>query len=168
MYATIDSSVLGDVPWQCMVTEVPDVDEHAPSWKRTSYEVWYRDPEIVVSNMLSNPDFDGQFDICPYVELDANGERRWSNVMSGNIAWRRSVRRTFVSFKNCELTTTAVHYRMKSLRQSQIQRVECTVRSFSGATRQQFLLRLDMSSTTLCIYPSVIHTIPFDVGIGTR
>jgi hypothetical protein len=62
-----------------MVTQVPeDTDHTTPSWVQTSYEVWYRDPEIVVSNMLSNPDFDGQFDICPYVELDANGERRWS------------------------------------------------------------------------------------------
>ena len=169
MYTTIDSSVLGDVPWQCMATEVPeDVDERAPSWIQTSYEVWYRDPEIVVSDMLSNPDFDGQFDMCPYVELDANGEHRWSNVMLGNIAWRRSVRRTFVFFESCELTTMAAHNRMKFTGLSQIQRVRCTVRSFLGATRQQFLLRLVMSSTTLCIYQLVIHTIRFNVGIGTR
>ena len=30
------------------------------SWMQTSYEVWYHNPEIVVSNMLSNPDFNGQ------------------------------------------------------------------------------------------------------------
>ena len=98
LHTTIDSSILGDVPWQCMVTQVPeDADQGMPSWMRTSYEVWYRDPEVMVSNMLSNPDFDGQFDMCPYIELGANGKRRWSNVMSGNIAWRRSVSRIILA-----------------------------------------------------------------------
>ena len=86
MYATINSSVLRDVPWQCMVTGVPeDIDKCVPSWMWTSYEVWYHDPEIVVSNMLSNTDFDGQFDMCPYIKLDEEGNHQWSNVMSGNI-----------------------------------------------------------------------------------
>jgi len=92
MHSTIDSSMLGDVPWQCMVTGFgEDVDEHAPSWMWTSYEVWYRDPDTVISMMLNNPDFEGQFDLCPYVDIGADGNRRWSNFMSGNIAWRRCV-----------------------------------------------------------------------------
>jgi len=41
IYTTIDLSILGDVPWQCMVTEVPeDVDQDTPSWMQTAYEVW--------------------------------------------------------------------------------------------------------------------------------
>jgi Plavaka transposase len=91
MHAFIDSSMLGDSPWQCL-TRVPDVvDERAPSWKRMSYEVWYRNPDAVVSAMLDNPDFNGQFDLRPYIDLSADGRRRWSNVMSGNIAWRHCV-----------------------------------------------------------------------------
>jgi hypothetical protein len=40
MYLTINSSVLRDVPWQCMVTNVPkDVDERVASWMCTSYKV---------------------------------------------------------------------------------------------------------------------------------
>lgn len=98
LFSTIDSSTLGDIPWQCLVTEISDdVDEHSPKWMQTQYEVWYRDPADVVSAMLSNPDFDGQFDLSPYVDLDAGGKRRWNNVMSGNMAWRRSVS-TFASF----------------------------------------------------------------------
>lgn len=93
MHAFIDSSLLGDSPWQCLVSRHPDgTDEHAPEWKRTSYEVWYRNPDAVVSAMLDNPDFRGQFDLRPYIDLDEDGRRRWSNVMSGNIAWRHSVR----------------------------------------------------------------------------
>ena len=92
LYSTIDSSTLGDIPWQCLVTEVSDnINERSPNWMRERYEVWYRDPEAVVTAMLSNPDFDGQFDLCPYIDLDRHGERQWNNVMSGNIAWRRSV-----------------------------------------------------------------------------
>lgn len=96
LHTTIDSSTLGDVPWQCLTTKFSeDVNEDAPSWMRTTYEVWYRDPDVVVSAMLSNPDFNGQFDLCAYVDLDAKGARRWSNVMSGNIAWRHSVSDNF-------------------------------------------------------------------------
>jgi len=91
MHAKIDASRLGDVPWQCMVTSIPPgVDEHT-TWMQTSYEVWYRNPDTVLSNMLDNPDFEKQFDMRAYVELDADGKRRWSNVMSRNIAWCRSV-----------------------------------------------------------------------------
>jgi hypothetical protein len=74
-----------------METRLPEDGDQAPNWRHTTYEVWYRDPEVVVSNMLSSPDFDGQFDLCPYIDLDADGNRRWSNVMSANIAWRRCV-----------------------------------------------------------------------------
>lgn len=93
LHSIIDSSMLGDVPWQCLVTGVSeDVDEHAPEWMQTNYEVWYRDPDSVVSMMLNNPDFDGQFDLRPYVDIGADGKRRWNNLMSGNIAWKRCVR----------------------------------------------------------------------------
>ncbi|KAH9038559.1 hypothetical protein EDB85DRAFT_1860463 [Lactarius pseudohatsudake] len=91
MYATIDASTLGDVPWKCFIAGFSgNVDNSSPEWMRTSYDVWYRDPDVVVSNMLSNPDFAGQFDLRPYIDLDSGGKRRWSNVMSGNIAWRHS------------------------------------------------------------------------------
>ena len=92
MHAFLDSSVLGDVPWQCLETIVPEgLDEGAPSWRRTPHEIWYCNPDTVVSAMLSNPDFQGQFDLRPYIDINANGTRQWSNVMSGNVAWRRSV-----------------------------------------------------------------------------
>ena len=99
LYSVIDSSPLGDVPWQCMETLLPDDSDQAPGWRHKTYEIWYRNPDIVVSNMLSNPDFDGQFDMCPYIDLDADGNRWWSNVMSANIAWRRCVsgRRRYIN-----------------------------------------------------------------------
>ncbi|KAJ7710163.1 hypothetical protein B0H14DRAFT_3641076 [Mycena olivaceomarginata] len=68
LYETIDATKLGDAPWQ----------------------FGYRDPEVVISNMLDNPDFDGAFDTAPYVHLDSNGKRRWHDFMSANFAWRHS------------------------------------------------------------------------------
>ncbi|KAF8267076.1 hypothetical protein EI94DRAFT_1771946 [Lactarius quietus] len=73
MYAMIDASKLGDVPWQCLNTSYNgDIDDQSPKWMQTSYKVWYCDPEAMITNMLANPDFAGQFDF---------------NVMLGNIAW---------------------------------------------------------------------------------
>jgi hypothetical protein len=97
LYKTIDASTVGNVPWESLVISIPQNDSdnsNSPEigWKKKSYEVWYRDPDAVVSMMLENADFDGQFDLRPYVELDPSGKRQWNNVMSGNIAWRRCVR----------------------------------------------------------------------------
>lgn len=92
MHKTIDSCILGDIPWQCLVTAVPEqVDEHSPAWMQKGYEVWYRDPDAVVTAMLGNPDFNGQFDLRPYIDLDSSGKRQWNNLMSGNLSWRRCV-----------------------------------------------------------------------------
>jgi hypothetical protein len=92
LYDAIDSCVLSDIPWQCLVTAVPeDVNEHSPPWLQKGYEVWYRDPNAVVTSMLENPEFNGQFDLRPYIDLDASGKRQWNNLMSGNIPWRRCV-----------------------------------------------------------------------------
>lgn len=92
IYEAIDDTKLGDAPWQCLSVDVdPNLPEDAPSWKKKSHKVYFRDPDTVLANMLDNPDFDGEFDKSAYVEIDANGKRRWSDYMSANSAWRRSV-----------------------------------------------------------------------------
>jgi hypothetical protein len=143
LYATIDSSTLGNIPWQCFVIEIPDdINEDSPIWMRTQYEIWYRDPEAVASSMLSNPDFNGQFDLCPYIDLDAHGKCRWNNVMSGNMAWRRSVS-ILVPFVPSICPHGAAR-RMISLHPTQLPKVRCTAPLFLGAIRPQFLWRLGM------------------------
>jgi Plavaka transposase len=92
LHALIDLSTLGDVPWQCMVASPSEDDnDDVPDWMCAKYEVWYHNPDTVVSQILANPEFDGQFDLRPYIDLDDHGQRQWSNIMSGNIAWRHSV-----------------------------------------------------------------------------
>ncbi|KAF8951457.1 hypothetical protein BDZ97DRAFT_1910010 [Flammula alnicola] len=96
IYDAIDSTKLGDAPWRCMKTESLDIRDDAPSWKKAEYEIWYRDPDTVIRNMLDNPDFDGEFDTHPYVHLDKDKKRRWSDFMSGNFAWRHCIRSMYV------------------------------------------------------------------------
>ncbi|KAJ7138682.1 hypothetical protein C8R43DRAFT_1089287 [Mycena crocata] len=93
LYAAIDAVKVGDAPWKCFKTggEAGADGAGKPDWARQEYEIWYRDPDVVIRNMLDNPDFDGEFDTTPYVELDRDGQRRWSDFMSGNFSWKRCV-----------------------------------------------------------------------------
>lgn len=82
---------LGDAPWNCFKASLNDQDNpNAPSWQKAEYDIWYRDPKVVMRNMLSNPDFAREFDTTPYVELK-DGKRRRSDFMSANFAWRQCV-----------------------------------------------------------------------------
>ena len=88
MYAVIDSTKHGDVPWQSFkISWAGEITPDSPMWQREEYEICYCDPDAIIRDMLDNPDFNGQFDYAPYVELDKSGKRRWNNFMSGNFSW---------------------------------------------------------------------------------
>ncbi|KAI5992692.1 hypothetical protein EDD15DRAFT_2167831 [Pisolithus albus] len=93
LHRVIDAIPLGDVPWKSIQAQysgnIPD--EGAASWMRKSYEVWFRDPNPIVENLLGNPDFNNHFDYMPYREFKPSGQRRWENMMSGNWAWNYAV-----------------------------------------------------------------------------
>jgi len=92
MYAIIDSTEFGDVPWKCFAMSYSgEIQPNDASWKSQEYDVWFRDPDVVIQRMLENPDFHGQFDYAPYIDLDKSGKRRWNDFMTGNYAWRHSV-----------------------------------------------------------------------------
>ena len=97
LYHTIDSTPLGDVPWEVFNLkydrELPE--DEVPAWMTSEYDVWFRDPRFVIRNLLSNPDFDGKFDYAPYQEYDASGNHRFQDFMSGNWAWKQAVRVLF-------------------------------------------------------------------------
>lgn len=94
LYDTIDSTYLGDIPWQSFMlsyngeTESPADDEPVAPWKVASYDVWYRDPQQVLKSQLSNPDFTKEMDFAPKEIWDAKtGCCRFQNFMSGCWAW---------------------------------------------------------------------------------
>ncbi|KAG1896333.1 uncharacterized protein F5891DRAFT_1130305 [Suillus fuscotomentosus] len=90
LYKTIDRTPLGDVKWQSFSVryngEKPDTD--APPWMDQVFDVWYRDPQEAICNMLANPDYAKEFDYRPYCEFSTDdNERQWKDFMSGDWAW---------------------------------------------------------------------------------
>lgn len=94
IYDTIDSTPLGDVVWESFNLryngEIPRGE--VPEWTSAEFAVWYRDPRAVVHRLLSNPDFDGEFDYAPFQEYDDKGSHRFQDFMSGNWVWKQAVR----------------------------------------------------------------------------
>lgn len=75
LYATIGAIKVGDTPWKSFsVSHMGAVEPGTPDWQLADYEVVYRDPDIAIRNLLDNPDFDGQFDYAPYVQVDKDGQ----------------------------------------------------------------------------------------------
>ena len=83
---------LGDIPWRTFSVkysgEVPPTDP--PDWMLNEYMVYFCDPLSVVWSMIANPDFQGQFDYALYREFE-DGKRRWTDIMSGDWAWKQAV-----------------------------------------------------------------------------
>lgn len=89
----------GGAPWKCFQTVVDDdLPIDAPEWQKTSYQVWYRDPDTVIANILANPALAKDFDRAPYIHRNQHGTRRWCDFMSGNFAWRHAVSAACFSF----------------------------------------------------------------------
>jgi hypothetical protein len=93
MYNTIDSTPLGDVPWQTFSLQYngDQPEDEVPSWMTAEYDVWFRDPRTLVHNLISNPDFKDEFDYAPLQEYDTNGAHRFQNFMSGDWCWKQAV-----------------------------------------------------------------------------
>ncbi|KAJ3779981.1 hypothetical protein GGU10DRAFT_241588, partial [Lentinula aff. detonsa] len=92
LYRLIDNIVQGDASWKCFQSVVDEsLPVNASEWQKISYQVWYRDLDIVIANILANPEFRNDFDVAPYVHLDSAGKRSWADFMSGNFAWRHAV-----------------------------------------------------------------------------
>ena len=76
MYTTIDATKNGDAPWQSFVGSWSgEVGPDSLSWQTTEYKVWFCNPDVVLKNLLDNPDFDGQFDYIPYIEMGKDGKQ---------------------------------------------------------------------------------------------
>ncbi|KAK0445666.1 uncharacterized protein EV420DRAFT_1622636 [Desarmillaria tabescens] len=88
LYKAIDEICVGSAPWKCFQTVVPpNLGADAPDWQKQPYQVWFRDPDLVIANILANRDFEKEFNTAPYVHLDAHNQWRWSDFMSGNYSW---------------------------------------------------------------------------------
>ena len=95
LYNTIDATILGDAPWQSFsITysgKLP-VGGNIPPWMLGEYDIWFRDPKVVLQNQLANPDFKDEFDYAPFQRFDDHGEREWKDFMSANWVNQQAVR----------------------------------------------------------------------------
>ena len=67
LYATIDATTLGDIPWKSFSVSFPQADEEnvGSPWKLKSYDVWFRDPRQMLEMQLGRRDFAGEMDFAP-------------------------------------------------------------------------------------------------------
>lgn len=101
LYETIDATPLGDVRWESFKLKYNGErpNESVPPWMDQTYEFWFRPAYALVENMLSNTDFNGEFDYAPYRDFSQENEkRRYENFMSGDWAWMQAVFFHFLSF----------------------------------------------------------------------
>ncbi|KAG6885247.1 hypothetical protein C0992_005299 [Termitomyces sp. T32_za158] len=95
LHEVIDSTALGDVPWESFTVyyngsiEEGDVVE-AALWKVQGWDVWLRNARMVLHNQLRNTDIGKDFDIAAQRVYDQNGKRQYKNIPSGNWHWRQS------------------------------------------------------------------------------
>ncbi|KAK0439960.1 uncharacterized protein EV420DRAFT_1623156 [Desarmillaria tabescens] len=89
MYKAIDEIQLGSAPWKCFICPPdPDLPPSAPDWQCQSYQVWYRDPTVLIANMLANPDFAKEFETTPYIHLGPDGNDKTTvSVATGNVKY---------------------------------------------------------------------------------
>lgn len=93
MHAVIDEVPFGAENWTTVTVQYSgELDDASPAYLRESYTFYMRDVLRSVEVMAESSDFDGKFDYVPYKEFGPDGRRRWSNLMSGQWAWRQAVR----------------------------------------------------------------------------
>ncbi|KAH9912325.1 uncharacterized protein B0H18DRAFT_1088486 [Fomitopsis serialis] len=91
LYQVIDVIPFGDAPWESFVVRYTGpIDEDSPSWKQAEYVVHCRNARQVAHNMIGNEDYNSKFDTTPYQEYPAAGVTRFSNVMSGQWAYKQA------------------------------------------------------------------------------
>lgn len=103
LYNTIDATELGDVPWQGIaITYDDEVPDNPPNWMFTPYEVWYRDPLLMMESQIGNRDLGNDMDYAPKQVFSQTRTRQFCDLMSGDWAWGQAVRRFFfgIAFGN--------------------------------------------------------------------
>lgn len=161
MYDTIDSTPLGNIPWQsCTLNYNGSPPEHlgpdgeSPPWTTADYDIWFRDPRLLVQELIANPEFKGQFDFTPFQEYSADGQHRFENFMSGDWAWKQAVSGAQIDQFQCLLLVHRIRL------SSTILRIKghfwCP--SFWEATRLQFPSLLARLTTGQCTFLSATYT----------
>jgi hypothetical protein len=90
LHTLIDSIPQGDIPWQAFTVQYAG-ETDGPLWKSASYEVFFRDPLLVMEQQIGNPDYAAEMDFAPKQVFDHDNKRLYTDLMSGNWVWTRAV-----------------------------------------------------------------------------
>ncbi|KAJ7572018.1 hypothetical protein C8J56DRAFT_809850 [Mycena floridula] len=90
--ATIDSIQEGDIPWKTVQFRYsgPLPPGTPPKWMMETYELCMRDSRLLLHQQLRTTDFKDKFNPVAYRQFNQKGSRVYSNLMSGNWAWKQS------------------------------------------------------------------------------
>lgn len=93
LYSVIDSLQVSAIGWESFgVRYSGERTDHPALWMNDVYDVWMRDPEVTITQILGNIDFKNLMDLVPYREYDSEENTRcWKDFMSGNWAWEEAV-----------------------------------------------------------------------------
>ena len=84
LYDTIDAIEVGDTPWNSFSVsfngEIPEGNK--TPWKHAQFDVWYRDPRLVLHNQVANVDFSTEIDFAAKEVTDENDTRRYTGCLA--------------------------------------------------------------------------------------
>ncbi|KAJ7678403.1 hypothetical protein B0H17DRAFT_1139464 [Mycena rosella] len=92
LYAAIDSIQDGQAPWKTYKLRYsgPLPPGRPPKWMTQTYDLCTRDTRQLLRNQLGTTAFKGHINMVPYRQFNHGGKRVWSNLMSGDWAWKQA------------------------------------------------------------------------------
>ena len=103
IYGTINAIPIDGVPWQSISLSYDGpIPKNSSSWMNAEHMLWFRDPCLLVKNMLENPDFQNSFDYTPFWQYDIDDQHCYQNFMLGDWVWKQAV----------SLLVLALHYNL--------------------------------------------------------
>ncbi|TFK17359.1 hypothetical protein FA15DRAFT_683552 [Coprinopsis marcescibilis] len=91
LYATIDKIQHGSAPFVSIPFKYAGpLPDDPPTWMTEEYNLSVHDTQQVIRDQLASPEFALQFDPRPYRQFNNDGERIWSNLLSGDWAWEEA------------------------------------------------------------------------------
>jgi hypothetical protein len=89
MYSAINGFNLGGAPWNSFTVkyngEIQE-DDTTP-WKHKLFQVWYRDPQMIMHNQLRNREYAEEIDVASKDVRDKDGKQQYLDFMSWNWSW---------------------------------------------------------------------------------
>ncbi|KAJ7610408.1 hypothetical protein FB45DRAFT_1121445 [Roridomyces roridus] len=92
MYAAIDTIRDGQAPWRTYTLRYsgPLPPGQPPKWMTHTYELCTRNTRLLLHNQLSTTVFRQHVNLVPYRQFNHAGKRVYSNLMSGDWAWKQA------------------------------------------------------------------------------